>query len=173
MARLAFYTFGLLLEPYGSEVARPFVEATPDVFTAAEAAPGFIARAVRPDPDRPPFGQEYGAWGIFAVPRFYDGGSSPGSITVAATLSLWAGMDVVRAFAYTGRHKSALGLRWAWFRKGEWPTYVMWWVENGDIPTWKQASDKLEMLKDIGPTAEAFNFRTSFDANERSVIVAN
>ena len=48
MARLAFYTFGILREPLGSEVVRPFVELSPKVFAAAEAAPGFIARAVTP-----------------------------------------------------------------------------------------------------------------------------
>ena len=140
MARLAFYTFGILREPLGSEVVRPFVESSPKVFAAAEAAPGFIARAVTPAPGRPSFGQDYGAWGIFAVPRFYDGGSGSDNTTGVATLTLWTGIGAVRAFAYAGQHKVALGQRWEWFRKGKWPTYVMWWVGEGDIPTWEQGA---------------------------------
>jgi hypothetical protein len=165
MARLAFYTFGILREPYGSEIVRPLFEAIPNVFAAAEATPGFIAHAMKPAPDRPSLGQDYGAWGIYAMPRFYDGASGSGEYTVAATLSLWTAIDAVRAFAYTGPHKVALGQRWEWFRKGKWPTYVMWWVRDGDIPIWKQATHKLEMLGDVGPTAAAFNFRTPFDTD--------
>jgi hypothetical protein len=165
MARLAFYTFGILHEPYGSEVVRPFVEILPNVFAVAEAAPGFIGRAMKPNLDRPSFGQNYGAWGLYAVPRFYDGGSDSRNNTVAATLSLWTGIDAVRTFAYTGQHKVALGQRWEWFRKGNWPTYVMWWVADGQIPTWKQATHKLEIVGDVGPTAAAFNFRTPFDTD--------
>jgi hypothetical protein len=165
MARLAFYTFGILREPLGSEVVRPFVESSPKVFAAAEAAPGFIARAVTPAPGRPSFGQDYRAWGIFAVPRFYDGGSGSDNTTGVATLTLWTGIGAVRAFAYAGQHKVALGQRWEWFRKGKWPTYVMWWVGEGDIPTWEQGARNLEMLGDIGPTETAFNFRKPFDAD--------
>lgn len=164
MAQLAFYTFALLHEPIGSEITRPFLEEMPEVFAAAEASPGFVARAVRPVLDKPPFGQDYGAWGLYAMPRFYDGGTHAHSITGATTLSLWTGIDAVRSFSYSGRHKAALGRRAEWFRRGEWPTYVMWWAGNDETPTWEQAATSLEMLHDKGPTVAAFNFRMPFEA---------
>jgi hypothetical protein len=73
MTRIAFYTFGLLMERYGHGTVQPFVDATPDVFAMAEGSPGFIARAAKPFPDRPGLGQNYGQWGVFLAPRFYDG----------------------------------------------------------------------------------------------------
>jgi hypothetical protein len=171
VARLAFYTFGLLHEPWGGEVVRPFVEAAPDVFSAAAAAPGYIARAVPPDLNRPKSGQDYGEWGVHVTPRFNDGGSLPGTVTVADTLSLWANISAVRAFAYSGKHVAALKRRWEWFRKGDWPPYVMWWVGDCETPTWGQATSKLELLHDKGPTVAAFNFRTPFGADGRPTSI--
>jgi Domain of unknown function (DUF3291) len=169
VARLAFYTFGLLHEPWGSEVVRPFVESAPDVFGAAAAAPGYIARAVPSDLHRHKCEQDYGEWGVYATPRFNDGGSIPGTVMIADTLSLWANISAVRAFAYSGKHVAALKQRWEWFRKGDWPTSVMWWVGDGEIPTWGQAVSKLELLHDEGPTPAAFNFRTPFEPDGRRI----
>jgi hypothetical protein len=115
------------------------------------------------------FGQVFGPWGVFVLPRFYDGGSLPGTITQASTLSLWRDIEAVRRFAYNGLHKAALAKRGEWFRRPEWPTYVMWWVADDHTPTWAEACRKLEELHDLGPTPAAFSFKTPFDAEGRGV----
>jgi hypothetical protein len=162
MAKLAFYTFGILRQPQGSALVQPFLDAFSDVFNAAQAAPGYIAHAVKPDASRHSLGQDFGAWGFYAVPRFYDGGFIPSTITLAATLSLWTGIAEVQEYAYSGLHGAALTRRREWFRKGDWPAYVMWWVADDEIPKWEQAVRKIEMLHDHGPTGPAFNFRNPF-----------
>jgi len=39
----------------------------------------------------------------------------------------------------------------------------MWWLADGYVPTWSEASKRLEQLHDFGPTPHAFNFGTSFN----------
>jgi hypothetical protein len=117
MPRLAFYTFAIGRGALGSEVLSGFVTMLPSVFAEAEGSDGFVSRAVLPDRTRPHFGQDYGPWGVFAVPRFYDGGTVQGEITQASTLSLWRDIGAVRHFAYGGLHKAALAKRGEWFRR--------------------------------------------------------
>lgn len=166
MAVIAFTTFAIMKAPYGNPEVQGFEDLTPAAFLQAEQSPGFIARAVEID-DRTEltnFERDWGAWGAFKVPRFYDGGFETVSDTRASTLSLWESIAAVRAFVYSGFHKQALIGRHAWFRKPEWPTYAMWWVTPGLIPTWSDAVKRLELLHDSGPTREAFTFEHAFDA---------
>jgi len=36
---------------------------------------------------------------------------------------------------------------------------VLWWVPEGHIPTLSEGAMKLKMLRENGPSAEAFGFR--------------
>jgi uncharacterized protein DUF3291 len=73
----------------------------------------------------------------------------------------------VRRFAYGGLHKTALAKRGEWFRRPEWPGYLMGWVADGEVPTWDDTCRRLEMLHDPGPTPAAFGFKAPFDAEGR------
>jgi hypothetical protein len=165
MARLAFYTFGTLKGPLGSQEVSGFEAMIPSVFGEARGSDGFIADAftAKPDPTCPSFGQAFGLWGLFAAPRFYDGGTAPGEVTQASTLTLWRDIEAVRRFAYGGLHKAALARRREWGHEPEWPTYAMWWVADEEVPTWADACRRLETLHDLGPTPAAFGFGTTFD----------
>ena len=164
MPRLAFTTFAIMKAPYGDPQVAQFEALTPSVFRTAERAPGFIDRAKEIDDNEylTNFERDWGVWGRFAVPRFYDGGSATACDTRASTLSLWVSVETVRNFAYSGLHKRALDQRQKWFRKPEWPTYAMWWVADHVIPCWTDACERLEYLHDHGPTEYAFNFERPF-----------
>jgi hypothetical protein len=164
VAKLAFTTFAIMKGPYGDEVVHGFEALTPAVFRHAEAAAGFVARAKETDSENglSNFERDWGAWGRFAAPRFYGGGTTLATDSRASTLSLWTGIEAVRAFAYSGLHSRALAQREKWFRKSAWPTYAMWWVADGTIPTWAEACRRLEHLHDHGPTPHAFDFARLF-----------
>lgn len=153
MARLAFYTFGILHEPYGHERTQGFVDRAQGVFDSAEATDGFVDRSRR-DPDT----NEH-SWQPFASPRFYIEGEHAGAPT---TLSLWDDLESVFAFAYYGAHGEALSKRKDWFVPPEWPTYVAWWVDDDHRPCWEEASARHEQLHDQGPTPGAFTFKKAF-----------
>ncbi|SNR74575.1 DUF3291 domain-containing protein [Puniceibacterium sediminis] len=170
MPRLAFTTFAIMKKPYGDPVVHGFEALTPAVFRKAEESAGFIARAREID-DRDEltnFERDWGPWGKFAVPRFYDGGFETAQDTRASTVSLWASVDAVRQFAYSGLHQRALQQREKWFRKPAWPTYAMWWVDDAHTPSWGEACQRLEHLHDYGPSAYAFDFSQVFAAQDRT-----
>ena len=171
MPRLAFTTFAIMKAPYGNPVVAGFEALTEPVFRQSESAPGFIDRARELDGQThlTNFERDWGLWGPFTVPSFYDGGHETASDTRASTLSLWKSVDAVRAFAYGGLHAMALARRGEWFRKPEWPTYAMWWVGDGHTPNWAEAADRLEALHRSGPTLIAFNFKRSFTAIDVNV----
>lgn len=165
MARVAFTTFAIMKGPYGSEVVRGFEERTPSVFAAAEQSDGFIARAHELDDrtDLTNAEREWGAWGPFVTPRFYEGGHTLATDSRASTASLWRDLASVHRFAYGGVHREALAGRQQWFLRPEWPTYAIWWVDDDHVPSWREACDRLEHLHDHGSTPTAFDFRHPFD----------
>jgi uncharacterized protein DUF3291 len=152
-------------QPYGHPVVAGFEAITAAVFEEAERAPGFIDRAREIDDKThlTNFERDWGAWGKFTVPRFYDGGYTTATDTRASTLSLWRSVEAVHAFARGGLHRRAVGQRQKWFRTPAWPSYAMWWVAEDCIPTWQQACQHLEYLHDNGPSPYAFNFSKHFD----------
>ncbi|MFH9657923.1 DUF3291 domain-containing protein [Streptomyces sp. NPDC017248] len=167
MPRVAFTTFAILKQPYGHPEVQEFDDRTPPTFEQAEASPGFIARA-KEDPGQSHltnFERDWGEWGKFDVPRFYTGGRTDDTDSRASTLSLWADLDSVFSFVYTGLHRSTLSKRHEWFLKPQWPSYAAWWVSDDTIPTWSDASRRLEHLHDHGPSPVAFSFRHPFAAD--------
>jgi len=164
MSRVAFTTFAVLKKPYGNPEVQGYDDLTPAAFEAAEGSSGFIARA-KEDPGQSHlsnFIRDWGEWGRFDVPRFYTGGRTNETDSRAGTLSLWSDLDSVFSFVYTGLHRSILLRRQEWFLKPEWPSYAVWWVSDDTIPTWPDASHRLEHLHDHGPTPVSFNFRQLF-----------
>lgn len=164
---LAMMTFSIMRAPYGDSSVQEFDDRTPDVFAEAENAPGFIARA-KPVEDfvwMTNFRKDWGAWGPFAVPRFYLGGIAPGHSSQAQTLSLWEDMDSVMRFAYgSPLHQEALRRKSRWFAHQNWPIYCIWWTNEDAQPKWREGCRRLEHLHDHGPTATSFDFGTPFDS---------
>lgn len=163
MARLAFFTFGILREGYGHPQVQGFYDMSPATSQAAGASDGMIAFLrgyITHDPDRDdPTKRPY----LYprAVP---DASCHPPQ---ARTLSLWRDLESVYAYAYHGIHADALRQRKEWFVKPAWPTYVAWWVTDGAEPTWEEAAERLDHLHEHGPTPHAFTFRAPFDAAGR------
>jgi hypothetical protein len=175
MSRIALYTFGVLKGPTGSPILLDFVAKAPSVFAEAEAIDGFLghASAARPDlAGKSKFGEDFGPWGIAVAPRFYEGFAKPGGETMITTLSLWRDIEIARLFTYGGLHRAALKRRSDWFLKPEWPGYVLWWIEDDQIPTWEEGARKLEALEDHGPTSTGFNFAACFDPAGRKITPA-
>lgn len=147
MARLAFYTFGILRGPKGDPQVQGFFDRIENAFAAAKATPGYITRySGRP--------ADFG-------PRFFDPAVHP---YAPQTLSVWRDLESVYPFAYRGLHGEALRLRKKWFVKPAWPTYAAWWIGDDEEPAWDDAAPRLEHLHDHGPTPVAFSFAAPFDA---------
>src|SRR5262249_27710748 len=147
MPVIAFTTFAIMKAPYGDPIVKGFEDLTPIVFTEAERSPGFIDRAKEVDEVSAElndgqlassvlsnFERDWGKWGKFAVPRFYDGGFEIATDTRAGTLSLWSDIHAVHTFVYRSLHRTALAKRHDWFRKPDLPTYSIWRVPDHITP---------------------------------------
>lgn len=157
MAKVAFMTVGLLHASNWDARVHGFIKRIQANNDAAEASDGFIDRSVRDEITR-----EH-KWGQQPLPTPFTGMDHQDRLP--QTLSLWQDLESVFAFAYHGVHAEALSKRKEWFVKPEWPTYVAWWVEDGHTPTWEEAGQRYEILYQVGPTPEAFNFKQPFGSD--------
>lgn len=165
MPRLALYTFGVLKAPLADPgpLTREFYDLGGAVYPEISRRPGYLAHAEAAGGDQGMlFEADWGAWGEFAVPTWYDKGRSVETTALAATLSLWTGPRPVFDAVYSGLHREALNRRYDWFEKTGHPNYVLWWVPDGVTPTWHDGVSGLEHLHEQGSTPHAFTFRHSF-----------
>lgn len=171
MPRLALYTFAVMKDVPGSETVAGFWALAPRVFAAAQTADGFIAQAPPARSGSNP-GADPGPWGDRVAPRFYTGSARSDEVTMVATLSLWRDIEAARQFSYGGLHREALRRRREWAEHPRWPSYVLWWVADDEVPSWAEAARRLEALDDDGPTAASFDFKVGFDPAGRPIAAA-
>ncbi len=166
MFKLALFTFGVLKDTYNSEALKDFSGAAPSVFAALDKVDGFIAHASQVRPDlrgAAEVGEDYGPWGFYAVPRFFDQRWKAEGVGMIQTLSLWRDEKAAREFSYGGLHRAVLKRRSEWFQHPQWPGYVLWWVSDEVTPTWSDGVRRLEALADEGPAASGFDFARFYD----------
>lgn len=154
--QLAFMTYGRLLEPFGHVAVQGFVDRVPSVYAAADQMPGFVARS-----ERSLETYEH-SWGPIEAPDCWCGIVDD---RIASTLSIWEDIESVAAYAYHGAHGEAMKFRKDWFEHNGLPEQVAWWLEDGEIPTWKNAAERMDLLHANGPTAQAFNLKQPFDSD--------
>ncbi len=83
-------------------------------------------------------------------------------------MSVWTDIESLASYVYRTAHRDVMRQRAQWFEKVE--TYMcLWWVPAGHIPTPRDAIVRLETLRRLGPTPEAFTFREPFPAPDAVV----
>ncbi|MGW1607311.1 DUF3291 domain-containing protein [Streptomyces eurythermus] len=175
MPQLALYTFGVLKSPLAdpAPATQEFYDIGGAVYRKFSRQPGYLAHAEAADGARGVlFGADWGAWGEFAVPSWYDKGRTAQTTALATTLSLWTGLRPAFDAVYTGLHREALKRRYDWFERSAHPNHVFWWVSDGVIPTWRDGVARLEHLHDHGSAPRAFTFRRSFAADGTPAVAS-
>ncbi len=77
-------------------------------------------------------------------------------------MSVWQDIDALRAFVFKSGHVEIMRRRAEWFERMIEAYLVLWWVPAGHLPSIEEAMARLERLREQGPTAHAFTFRTTF-----------
>ncbi len=81
---------------------------------------------------------------------------------IAVNMSVWTSMESLADFVYRNEeHLATMRRRREWFEKTE-VHLVLWWVEEGHIPTLAEAIERLNTLISNGPSEAAFNFRKPY-----------
>ena len=65
-------------------------------------------------------------------------------------------------YVYESAHVEIMRRRKEWFERMREAWVVLWWVPKGHRPTLSEAIAKLELLRAMGPSKDAFTFRRAF-----------
>ncbi|MBS8241342.1 DUF3291 domain-containing protein [Marinobacter lipolyticus] len=79
-------------------------------------------------------------------------------------LSLWDSVEALHNYVYRSAHVEIMRRKKEWFQKMGQAYMVLWWVPAGHIPSIEEAAQKLNTLREHGPTAKAFTFKKAFPA---------
>jgi hypothetical protein len=112
----------------------------------ADRSPGFVWRLQTED-------------GNATAIRPYEGDD-----LMAINMSVWESLEALQRFVYKSAHVETLRARKQWFEPIAGPILALWWIPAGHTPTVAEARERLQYLKEHGPTPHAFTFRTPFPA---------
>jgi hypothetical protein len=141
---LAQVNIGRFRAPIESAIMDGFRNALDSINALADQSPGFVWRLQTED-------------GNSTAIRPYAGDD-----LMAVTMSVWTSLESLQQFVYKSRHVDSLRGRKQWFEEIEAPILALWWIPTGHIPSIEEAKERLQHLKEHGPTPLAFTFRTPF-----------
>ena len=140
---LAQCNIGRLRAPLDSPVLAEFVSALEPINQLADRSPGFVWRLQTEDGD------------ATSIRPFADD-------MLLVNMSVWESLDALAAFTYGTQHRDVMRRRRQWFERLDAAYLVLWWVPAGIIPTVAEARERLEKLRRLGPSPQAFTFRSPF-----------
>jgi hypothetical protein len=79
-------------------------------------------------------------------------------------MSVWESLEALHAYVYKSDHVRPLRARREWFEPMSGPSLVLWWIARSHTPTVEEARARLDLLRERGPSPEAFTFRHAFPA---------
>jgi Domain of unknown function (DUF3291) len=121
-----------------------FVDNIARVNAAAERSPGFVWRLVDEDTGN-----------ALTIDAF-------GDPRLIVNMAVWDSLQALRDFTYRTVHNRFVARRAEWFE--ETPVYMaLWWVPEDAVPTLADGKRRLALLRQNGPSLEAFTFGTPFD----------
>jgi hypothetical protein len=83
--------------------------------------------------------------------------------SILVNMSVWTSLEALRAFVFQSRHVELLRDRARWFPRLATPSYALWWIPAGTLPTVEDAQRRLALVAAQGPTREAFVFHRAFE----------
>jgi hypothetical protein len=83
---------------------------------------------------------------------------------VIVNMSVWESVEALRNYAYQSKHVQVFRDRAKWFHKMDQPSYCLWWVPAGHVPTVTEGRERLEHYQRHGATEFSFWFSRCFPA---------
>ncbi len=148
--QLAQLNIATLLAPLDSPQLKDFVDNLDRINALAEGSDGFVWR----------WDESYDLDGDAAA----NGSDAkapahPFGDNVIVNMSVWRDVEALQAFAFRSDHVEIVRRRREWFAKMDQAYMVLWWVPQGHQPTPDEAAKRLALLRERGPSADAFTFR--------------
>jgi hypothetical protein len=141
---LAQLNAAVMKEPLDSPLMADFVGNLERINALAEASSGFVWRLQTDDGDATalrPLGED-----------------------VLVNMSVWRDLTSLRDYVYGSAHADIMRQRRRWFTQSVTAYLVLWWVPAGHRPSIAEATDRLNHLRQHGPSPAAFTFGNAFAA---------
>ena len=149
--QLAQLNIAALKAPLDSPELKDFVDNLDRINALAEGSPGFVWRLKDDGNDATslrPLGEE-----------------------IIVNMSVWRDIAALKDFVYRSGHVEIMRRRREWFSRMAEAYMVLWWVPAGHEPTVAEAAERLTLLRQQGPTAQAFTFSEAFPAPDESAVI--
>lgn len=138
---LAQYNIAKLIEPLDTPRLADFVANLDPLNKLADEWPGFVWR-------------HQTAEGNSTAIRVRD------DPAIIINFSVWESVEALFEYAYHSRHVEIFRRRREFFETMEAPFAVLWWVPAGHEPSVEEAEERLDYLREHGPTPYAFTFKS-------------
>jgi hypothetical protein len=127
-----------------------FVAALDPLNAIADVAPGFVWRLQT---------EEGNATSI----RAFD------DDLMLVNMSVWESVEALADYVYGIDHVAVMRRRREWATQMVEAHLCLWWIPAGSIPTVEEAKERLEHLRENGPTPYSFTFKQRFSPGEAAV----
>ena len=142
--QLAQVNIGRILGPMDGPVMKGFADQLEEINSLADGFEGFVWRLQSDEGDATSY-------------RPF-----PDDDMMLINMSVWESVDVLFEYVYKSDHVKVMRDRAKWFEPMKEMYMVLWWIPEGHIPTQQEAIERLEVLREKGPTVEAFTFKQNF-----------
>jgi hypothetical protein len=140
---IAQFNVAQMIAPLDDPRMADFVAQLDEVNALAEHSPGFVWRLQTDE-------------GNATDLRVYD------ESAILVNMSVWTSIQALYDFTYKTNHVDVFRDRAKWFEKPKLLSLVLWWIEEGDIPSVQEGKTRLEELRLHGPSEYAFTFRQRY-----------
>ena len=121
-----------------------FINNTDRINALAESSPGFIWRLVGEDSDD-----------SYSIRAFE-------SEHILVNMSVWKDRESLFNYVYNSGHVEIFKRKKEWFTKMLKMHMVLWYIEDGHIPTVEEGKERLEYLQGHGESPYAFGFKSKY-----------
>ena len=139
--QLAQINIARLKAPLDSPELKDFVDNLDRINALAENSPGFVWRLK---------GEGNDATSL-----------RPMGDDVIVNMSVWRDVESLKNYVYRSAHVEILKRKREWFTRMAESHMALWWVPQGHQPTASEAAIKLRVLREKGPSPEAFTFASA------------
>lgn len=91
-----------------------------------------------------------------------EAGSVFGTSFILVNMSVWKDKESLFNFVYNSNHVEIFKRKKEWFQKIPKMHMVLWYIEEGHIPTVEEAKERLDYLRKHGESEYAFSFRSRY-----------
>ena len=127
-----------------SPIMADFINNTERINALAEKHAGFVWRLKGEETDH-----------SYSIKAFEDE-------SLLVNMSVWKDRESLFDYVYNSGHIEIFKRRKEWFSKMPKMHMVLWYIEEGHIPTLAEAKERLEHLQQQGESEYAFSFKSKF-----------